>query len=119
MSESSFKNEIFSINQQTAELKNRSTKTFDFSLINSLLKEVPRDFNKIVSHESVSKQLLNKTEVIVRVYILQLSELANRDMFIGDKSDPYVRVSLGGKVYDEKEKHIDDSSFVNWFKYYE
>jgi len=120
ISESSFKNVLFSINHQGAEIKPRDEdKIFDFQRMNSLLREVPRDFNKVVAHEYISKQLLNKNEVIVRVYVLQMFQLANRDTFIGDKSDPYIRIKLGDKVYDEKEKHIDDASFVNWFKYYE
>jgi len=121
ISESSFKNAVFSINNHDAVRRNNlpDKRAFDFSRINNLLKEVPRDFNSIVRHDHLSKELLNKNEVIVRVYILQMYQLANRDTLVGDKSDPYIRVTLDGRTIDEVDKHIDNSNFINWYRHYE
>ena len=120
ITESSFRNIVFNINQENAQIKNlKVEKSFDFTKVNNLIKDVPRDLNCIVKHEHISKQLLNYNEVLVRVYILTLNQLANRDTFLGDKSDPYVKISYNSVVYDEKDKHIDNSENVNWFKYYE
>jgi len=104
-------------------------KVFNMNLMSSLVNAVPEKCKFLVEHEILSKNVLVKKEVILRVYILTLEKLANRDegLFEGGEqgiSDPYVKVYLNN---DDKENvvqgtendHIDDQKDVAWCKHYE
>ncbi len=90
---------------------------------------MPEKFRYLIEHEILAKTILIKKEVIVRVYIITLEKLANRDegLFEGGAqgiSDPYVKIYLNN---DDKENtplgadgdHVDDQKDVLWCKHYE
>lgn len=102
---------------------------FDFNYINSLVSVLPEKCKFLIEHEILAKTILIKKEVIVRVYVISLEKLANRDegIFEGGAqgiSDPYVKIYLNN---DDKEnvaqgtdsEHIDDQKDVLWCKHYE
>ena len=50
--------------------------------------------------------LLHINKVIVRCYMISAYDLASRD--IGGFSDPYLVLTLGDKVYSERDNYILD-----------
>lgn len=83
--------------------------------------------NFLTEHEDLAKKLIAKRDVVVRVYILELEELANRDDFVegvNGKSDPYVKVYLENDdpdnvVYADEKDHKEDVLDCKWAKHYE
>jgi hypothetical protein len=53
--------------------------------------------------EEITKQLLIKTECVVRVYVMDAFELASRDE--KSLSDPYVIVKLGNKTVGDPKNY--------------
>ena len=70
-------------------------------------------------YDTISKKILTKTSVVLRLYILKLCDLAKKDAF--SESDPYITISLGNKkdIVNEKKNHINDKSTVDWYKTYD
>jgi hypothetical protein len=84
------------------------------------------DFKFLTNFEEISKKILIEKECVVRVYILKLGDLKNKDTDIdlgfGGKpnlSDPYVKLSIGDQVIDESKNYVSDKDNVDWFKVYE
>ena len=74
-----------------------------------------KNYNK---YNDLRKKILNKTEVIIRVYILELNELAKKDLL--SESDPYVKLYLNNKlIINEKKNHQDDQKNCKWYKHYD
>ena len=74
-----------------------------------------KNYNK---YNNLRTKLLNKKEVIIRVYILEMLELAKRDLL--SESDPYVKLYLNNKlIVNEKKNHQDDQKNCKWYKYYD
>ena len=67
----------------------------------------------------ISKKILTKANVVIRVYILKLCDLAKKDAF--SESDPYITISLGNttNIINEKQNHHNDTSTVDWYKHYD
>ena len=76
-----------------------------------------KDFKNFNKFKDLIKELLIKKQMICRVYVLEMHDLAKRD--ITSESDPYLVISLGGKVINEKDKHVDDSANVRIYRTYE
>ncbi len=97
--------------------------------MNSLVNHVPQKCKFLVEHEILSKTILIKKEVIIRLYVLKLEKLANRDegIFEGGQqgiSDPYIKVYLNNDDKDNNVKgtesdHVQNEKDCSWFKYYE
>ena len=74
-----------------------------------------KNYNK---YNELRKNILNKKEVIIRVYILEMNELAKKDLF--SESDPYVKLYLNNKlVINEKKNYQEDQKNCKWYKYYD
>ena len=74
-----------------------------------------KNYNK---YNELKQKILNRKEVIIRVYILELNELAQKDLL--SDSDPYVKLYLNNKlVVNEKKNHQDDQKNCKWYKYYD
>ena len=74
-----------------------------------------KNYNK---YSTLREKLLNKKEVIIRVYILEMNELARRDLL--SDSDPYIKLYLNDKlVVNEKKNHQDDQKNCKWYKHYD
>lgn len=57
--------------------------------------------------EKIAKTLLVKTEVLVRVYVVNALNLVQKDR--GSASDPYLVLSLGGNKISDRANHINDN----------
>ena len=69
-------------------------------------------------YENLQKKLITKKNIIVRLYILELNELAKRDAF--SESDPYIKIYLNDKeVINERDKYQEDQKNCKWYKYYD
>ena len=90
-------------------------------LINNYKKDNPEILNElknITKYEKLTKAILIKQEVIIRLYILQLRDLPNKD--IGSESDPYIKIYLGSQLkINEKDNYIENSNNADWYKYYD
>ena len=74
-----------------------------------------KNYNK---YNELRKNILNRKEVIIRVYILEMNELAKKDKF--SESDPYVKLYLNNKlVINEKKNYQEDQKNCKWYKYYD
>jgi hypothetical protein len=84
----------------------------------------PSKETKIASAPPVPPSLLVPSEYIVRLYLLDATHLRNRDVDLGHgfpaaQADPYFRVSLAGKVFDDSKLAHDNTSDCDWYKLYE
>ena len=69
-------------------------------------------------YEKLTKSILIKHQVVIRVYILQLNDLPSKDLT--SESDPYIKIYLGDeKKVDEQKNYIDNCNNAKWYKYYD
>ena len=79
---------------------------------------VLQELKNVEKYEKLTKNILVKHEVIIRVYILEIHDLPAKDLL--SESDPYIKIYFGEeKKYDEVKIHHDDESNVKWYKYYD
>ena len=79
---------------------------------------LPSDLTFLTAFDDVGKEVLVKRSVIVRVYILELNNLARRDTF--SDSDPYVKILLGEKeLVNDKKRYQKDKKDCRWYQYYD
>ena len=78
-------------------------------------KEKMKNLNK---YEKLQKKLITKNSVVVRIYVLELNELAKRDTF--SDSDPYIKILLNDKeVINERKNYQEDKKNCKWYKHYD
>lgn len=65
----------------------------------------------------ISKMMLSKTKAVVRVYMLEGFNFANKD--IGTASDPYLTLSCGKRVYNERNNYQLDTPDPKFYKMFE
>jgi hypothetical protein len=53
--------------------------------------------------DSLKRLLLGKNKCIVRLYVLSAYDLSSRDS--GSESDPYLKITMGNKTYDDRENY--------------
>lgn len=53
--------------------------------------------------DNLAKLMLTKTKCIVRLYAIEGFDFAQRD--IGSFSDPYLKITCGKKVYNERDNY--------------
>ena len=75
------------------------------------------DIKYLSKYEQLSKRLLSQQEVIVRVYILDLRNLASRD--IGSESDPYIVLKCGDTIINDSKDYKNDARDTSIRKCYE
>ena len=79
---------------------------------------IMKDLKNIEKYEKLTKSILVKHEVIIRVYVLELRDLPKKDYL--SASDPYIKIYFGGeKKFDEQKNHQNDLDNVKWYKYYD
>ncbi len=76
--------------------------------------EITKHLANMDSEESLKRLLMGATKAIVRVYCISAYDLSSRDN--GSDSDPYLLVSLGKKVYNDRDNYIEDEPNPNFFK---
>ena len=64
---------------------------------------ITKHLANLESDETLKRLLMAPTKCIVRVYIIDAFNLSSRDN--GSDSDPYLVVSMGGKVYNERDRY--------------
>ena len=77
--------------------------------------EKMKNLNK---YAKLQEKLIKKKEIIVRLYILELKELAKRDTF--SESDPYIKILLNDKeIINERKNYQEDQKNCKWYKHYD
>ena len=71
----------------------------------------------IQSDVILQKLLLQQSECIVRVYMINAYDLASRD--IGGLSDPYVKISCGEQEFSERDNYTLDCANPDFGKHYD
>jgi len=59
------------------------------------------------------KRLLRVKKCVVRAYMLDGRNFASRDF--GGASDPYLKIKIGEKCFDEQDKYIMDEPNPDFF----
>ena len=101
---------------RTSKLNEYNAKIKDIQDKEPYLLSSLKHYNK---YNMISKKILTKANVVIRVYILKLCDLAKKDAF--SESDPYITISLGNttNIINEKQNHHNDTSTVDWYKHYD
>ena len=68
--------------------------------------DIVQKLSDIESDEILRRMLLQENKCVVRVYIISGFDLASRD--VGGYSDPYVKLSIGNKVFDDRDNYKMD-----------
>ena len=77
--------------------------------------EKMKNLNK---YERLQKKLISKSNIVVRIYILELNELAKKDLF--SESDPYIKILVNDKeIINERKNYQEDQKNCKWYKYYD
>ena len=80
--------------------------------------KIMAELKNVEKYEKLTKSILVKHEVIIRVYILELRDLPSKDVL--SDSDPYIKIYFGAeKKFDEQKSHHNDKKIVSWFKHYD
>ena len=80
--------------------------------------KIMSELKNVEKYENLTKSILVKHEVIIRVYILEIKGLPKKDLL--SPSDPYIKIYFGeDKKFDEQKNHQNDKVDVEWFKYYD
>jgi hypothetical protein len=80
--------------------------------------KIMAELKNVEKYEKLTKSILVKHEVIIRVYILELRDLPAKDAL--SDSDPYIKIYFGEeKKFDEQKSHHNDKKIVSWFKHYD
>lgn len=61
--------------------------------------------------------LLRTKKCVVRAYMLDGRNFASRDF--GGDSDPYLKIKIGDKVFDERDKYIMDEANPDFYEHYD
>ena len=69
-------------------------------------------------YETLTRNILVKHKVLIRIYVLELNDLAKKDQF--SESDPYIKIYLGEDLkVNEQKNRIDDVKHCKWYKHYD
>ena len=80
--------------------------------------KIMAELKNVEKYERLTKSILVKHEVIIRVYVLEMRDLPRKDLL--SDSDPYIKIYFGGeKKFDEQKNHLNDVKTAKWFKYYD
>ena len=88
------------------------------NIIDKYKGNLPPDLQFLTAFDDLGKTVMVKRSVIVRVYILELNNLAKRDTF--SESDPYIKILLGEKeLVNERKKAFENMKNCKWYQYYD
>jgi hypothetical protein len=80
--------------------------------------KILKELKNVEKYEKLTKSILVKHEVIIRVYILELRDLPKKDLL--SDSDPYIKIYFGDKKkFDEQKNHKNDEKNTKWYKHYD
>ena len=93
-------------------------KKIEQSINQSKITQIPVSLKNYNKYNDLRQKILNKKDVIIRVYVLELNELAKKDLL--SESDPYIKIYLNDKlIINEKKNHQNDQKNCKWYKYYD
>lgn len=78
---------------------------------------VTKSLANLESDETLERMLLKNQKCIVRVYMISGFDLASRDN--GSFSDPYLKLTLGKKTFNERDNYMDDEPNPEFCTYYD
>lgn len=78
---------------------------------------IVKHFQLIDNYSRLSRMLMKPTKCIVRLYVIEGYDFSSRDN--GSHSDPYLRIKLGKKVFDEQDNYQLDNPNPSFHKSYE
>jgi hypothetical protein len=76
-----------------------------------------KDFKYYKRVNELSQKILVEREINVRIYVLELNNLAKKDLL--SETDPYVVVKLGDKVHNDSKRFQVDKQSCGWYTCYE
>jgi len=79
--------------------------------------QITKHLANLESDETLRRLLLAQTKCIVRLYMISAYDLASRDN--GGFSDPYLKITLGNKVYNTRDTYQLDEPNPEWHEYYD
>lgn len=80
--------------------------------------KLPLEYGFLTEFDDISRNILIKRNVIIRLYILEMKNLEKRDLL--SESDPYIIINLGDvEKVNERKNHQDDKRDCRWYKYYD
>ena len=80
--------------------------------------EMLKELKNLRKYEKLTRGILIRNSVIIRIYILQLRNLTKKDLL--NESDPYIKIYLGDKLkVNEQKNYKEDSKNADWNKYYD
>jgi hypothetical protein len=89
--------------------------------INENKKQVGGDYANLKNfdkYDNFRKKLVNKEQVIIRVYVLELNDLAKKDLL--SESDPYIKLYINDKlIINERKNYQEDQKNCKWYQYYD
>lgn len=65
--------------------------------------DITKHLSNMQTGETLKRLLLGQNKCIVRLYVISAYDLSSRDN--GSDSDPYLKITLGNKVYDDRENY--------------
>lgn len=65
----------------------------------------------------LESMLMSQTKCVVRVYMISAYDLASKDN--GGASDPYIKLSVGHKVYNERKNYKEDEPNPEFNKFFD
>lgn len=68
-------------------------------------------------YHNIEKEISLRPKCVVRLYIIEAFSLSSRDLT--SPSDPYLYITLGDTVIDERDKHQDDTENPKFYSHYE
>lgn len=79
--------------------------------------QITKHLANLESDETLKRLLNSETKCIVRIYMISAYDLASRDN--GGFSDPYLKMSCGAKMYNERAIYQLDEPNPTFNKYYD
>ena len=76
-----------------------------------------KDFSHFTKYQDLAKAMLVKKNLLVRLYVLELRDLAKKDLT--SESDPYIKISLANTQINDQENHLDDAANAQIYRYWE
>ncbi len=67
--------------------------------------------------QMISRLLLQKNKCLVRIYVLEGYDFAQRD--VGSFSDPYLKIKCGSKTFNERDNYQLDEPNPKFYKSYD
>ena len=89
-------------------------------MINTLTNINKMDYEEypyLNKYHSLSKELLNPKDVVVRVYVLQFLKIKPKDLL--SASDPFLMIKLGDQVLDDINNRQEDKENMDVFRSFE